>query len=95
MENTSLRLAPITGITTIKKENFATSSFLIPSNKPVTIVAPDLEIPGNGNDDDGNGYTDDLIGWDFVDRTNWYVYTCIDLDCGDADKACQTTIKNH
>lgn len=25
------------------------------------------EIPGNGIDDDGNGYIDDWIGWDFVD----------------------------
>jgi subtilisin family serine protease len=25
------------------------------------------EIPNNGIDDDGNGYIDDLIGWDFVD----------------------------
>jgi subtilisin family serine protease len=28
------------------------------------------EIPGNGVDDDGNGYTDDLRGWDFVDGDN-------------------------
>ncbi len=26
------------------------------------------EIPGNGRDDDGNGYTDDYYGWDFVNR---------------------------
>jgi len=25
------------------------------------------EIPGNGVDDDGNGYIDDVYGWDFVD----------------------------
>lgn len=24
------------------------------------------EVPGNGLDDDGNGYADDVIGWDFV-----------------------------
>ncbi len=24
------------------------------------------EIPGNGIDDDGNGYTDDIHGWDFI-----------------------------
>jgi len=24
------------------------------------------EIPGNGVDDDGNGYVDDVLGWDFV-----------------------------
>jgi subtilisin family serine protease len=44
------------------------------------------EIPGNGIDDDGNGYVDDVIGWDFVDRIDWYPsYPCIDLDCGGAD----------
>ncbi len=26
------------------------------------------EIPGNGIDDDGNGYVDDLYGWDFVNE---------------------------
>jgi PKD repeat protein len=43
------------------------------------------EIPGNGVDDDGNGYVDDIIGWDFVERTDWYSYQCIDIDCGGAD----------
>jgi hypothetical protein len=28
------------------------------------------EIAGNGIDDDGNGYTDDYYGWDFVDFDN-------------------------
>ena len=28
------------------------------------------EIPGNGIDDDGNGYVDDVIGWDFIDGDN-------------------------
>ena len=28
------------------------------------------EIAGNGIDDDGNGYIDDVRGWDFVDRDN-------------------------
>ena len=28
------------------------------------------EVPGNGLDDDGNGYPDDVHGWDFVDRDN-------------------------
>ena len=28
------------------------------------------EIPDNGIDDDGNGYVDDLIGWDFTARSN-------------------------
>jgi hypothetical protein len=23
------------------------------------------EIPNNGIDDDGNGYIDDIVGWDF------------------------------
>tara|TARA_R110000850_G_scaffold183462_1_gene309036 strand:+ start:12235 stop:13650 length:1416 start_codon:yes stop_codon:yes gene_type:complete len=30
----------------------------------------DDEIMGNGKDDDGNGYVDDLIGWDFMAGTN-------------------------
>src|SRR5262249_8461828 len=34
-------------------------------------LAPNLatnrnEIPGNGLDDDGNGYIDDVVGWDFT-----------------------------
>jgi subtilisin family serine protease len=28
------------------------------------------EIPGNGSDDDGNGFIDDVRGWDFVDDDN-------------------------
>ena len=28
------------------------------------------EIPGNGIDDDGNGYIDDVYGWDFVGNDN-------------------------
>lgn len=28
------------------------------------------EIPGNGKDDDNNGYIDDLHGWDFIDQSN-------------------------
>ena len=28
------------------------------------------EIAGNGRDDDGNGYVDDIHGWDFVDNDN-------------------------
>ncbi len=39
------------------------------------------EIPGNGVDDDNNGYVDDVIGWDFVvsgDR-------CTDSDCSGVD----------
>ena len=30
----------------------------------------DDEIPSNGLDDDGNGYIDDIVGWDFVDNDN-------------------------
>lgn len=29
-----------------------------------------LEIPGNGKDDDGNGWVDDDWGWDFINQTN-------------------------
>ncbi len=28
------------------------------------------EIPGNGKDDDGNGYVDDVFGWDFIGGPN-------------------------
>jgi subtilisin family serine protease len=28
------------------------------------------EVPGNGRDDDGNGFVDDVSGWDFVGRDN-------------------------
>lgn len=28
------------------------------------------EIPDNGVDDDGNGYVDDVIGWNFIDNNN-------------------------
>ena len=28
------------------------------------------EIPGNGIDDDGNGYIDDVFGWDFIEDDN-------------------------
>ena len=30
----------------------------------------DDEMPGNGIDDDGNGYIDDVHGWDFVNEDN-------------------------
>jgi subtilisin family serine protease len=28
------------------------------------------EVPGNGKDDDGNGFVDDVHGWDFADGSN-------------------------
>ena len=37
--------------------------------KPKIWVNPD-EIPDNGLDDDGNGYIDDMHGWDFTDAPN-------------------------
>lgn len=37
---------PKIGIKTIKKENFAISSLLFPSNNPVEIVVPDRDKPG-------------------------------------------------
>ncbi len=43
------------------------------------------EIPGNGIDDDGNGYIDDVVGYDFFEEENGWPYTCIDDDCGGAD----------
>ncbi|WP_027377463.1 S8 family serine peptidase [Kaistella palustris] len=32
------------------------------------------EIPGNGKDDDGNGYIDDIHGWNFIGGKNGDVY---------------------
>jgi PKD repeat protein len=43
-------------------------------------INPD-EIPGNSIDDDGNGFVDDTIGWDFVASSSY----CIDGDCSTAD----------
>ncbi len=34
------------------------------------IYANPKETPGNGVDDDGNGYVDDVFGWNFVDDSN-------------------------
>lgn len=28
------------------------------------------EVPANGRDDDGNGYIDDIVGWNFIGRNN-------------------------
>ncbi|MEE1100278.1 MAG: S8 family peptidase [Agathobacter sp.] len=38
------------------------------------------EIPGNGIDDDNNGYIDDVNGWDFYNDDN-SVYDSFDEDC--------------
>lgn len=43
------------------------------------------ETPGNGVDDDGNGFTDDTIGWDFVTSAGGGGVSCIDQDCSGAD----------
>ena len=45
------------------------------------------EFPLNGIDDDGNGYVDDVIGYDFVDATPPFApgYSCFDNDCGGLD----------
>ncbi len=44
------------------------------------------EIPDNYIDDDNNGYVDDVIGWDFVEDSDWLPNsTCIDSDKEDAD----------
>ncbi|WP_330612322.1 S8 family peptidase [Anaerotignum lactatifermentans] len=37
------------------------------------------EIPGNGMDDDGNGYIDDVYGWNFYDNSS-QVYTDVEDD---------------
>jgi serine protease len=43
------------------------------------------ETPGDGIDNDGNGYIDDVIGWDFVESAGGFGVSCIDQDCGTAD----------
>ena len=43
------------------------------------------EIPNNGIDDDGNGYVDDTVGYDFVADTSDPLWVCADADCGTAD----------
>jgi PKD repeat protein len=43
------------------------------------------EIPGNGTDDDMNGFVDDTIGWDFVSNASGFGVTCIDQDCSGSD----------
>ena len=43
----SKNVMPKIGINTIKNENRVTSSFLLPNNKPVDIVAPERESPGS------------------------------------------------
>ena len=40
------------------------------------------EIVNNGLDDDGNGFADDIIGWDFVSVAGGGGITCTDVDCG-------------
>lgn len=43
--------------------------FRHPDLKPETIWRNSKEV-ANGKDDDGNGYVDDLIGWNFLDNNN-------------------------
>lgn len=49
------------------------------SDTGIDLTHPDLapnawinpgEVPGNGIDDDGNGFIDDIKGWNFVDKNN-------------------------
>ncbi len=44
------------------------------------------ETPGDGVDNDGNGYVDDVIGYDFIETTGGIGgVSCIDQDCGTKD----------
>lgn len=56
-----------------------TSSVIAIIDSGVDWLHPDLagniwtnrkEIPGNGKDDDGNGFIDDVRGWDFINNDN-------------------------
>jgi thermitase len=40
------------------------------------------EIPGNGRDDDGNGFIDDVVGWDFADNDPYPYDTMSDVSAG-------------
>ena len=42
------------------------------------------EIPGDGIDNDGNGYVDDVIGYDFF-AAGYSGVSCVDADCGTPD----------
>ncbi len=58
-----------------------------PNNPPPggNIFVNPGEVPGSGQDNDGNGYVDDTIGWDFVATAGGAGVSCIDQDCGGAD----------
>jgi len=43
------------------------------------------ETPGNSQDDDNNGFVDDVVGWDFVTQAGGGGVTCLDADCSGAD----------
>ncbi|MCH7947592.1 MAG: S8 family serine peptidase [candidate division Zixibacteria bacterium] len=43
------------------------------------------ETAGDGIDNDGNGYIDDIVGYDFVSSTNAISCSCKDQDCDTAD----------
>jgi len=35
------------------------------------LAQPKKKIPGNGIDDDANGYVDDIYGWNFLGNKKW------------------------
>jgi len=43
------------------------------------------EVPGDSVDNDGNGFIDDTIGWDFVASAGGAGVTCLDQDCSGVD----------
>ena len=43
------------------------------------------ETANDGIDDDGNGFVDDTIGWDFVSSGSGAGVTCLDQDCSGVD----------
>ena len=60
----------------------ANASISAPQNTDGNMWINQLEKDGSvGVDEDGNGYIDDWIGWDFVDG----VSSCIDADCNIPD----------
>jgi subtilisin family serine protease len=60
----------VTGVQTCALPIFDTGVDYTHEELAANIWSNPHEIPGNNLDDDGNGYIDDIRGWDFVDRAS-------------------------
>src|SRR5699024_8990360 len=59
--------SPIIGTKTIRNENWASFSFLLPNSNPVAIVVPDLDNPGNT----AKACDNPIIKASFIDRVSF------------------------